>query len=157
MAGSSVAAYSYAGNNPVNASDPDGNVRVVGDCKNVPSDYAALKDTANKITDSCLKNCVLNQLGSDPNTGAYLQCDAPDNPLRVKYCKGVVGGFTNTGGTSCDNPGTTAHWCDRNWNKFCIEDLLIHELAHSCGWQHKDGKGVPGAGSGYVLTCAGQR
>jgi hypothetical protein len=34
----------------------------------------------------------------------------------------------------------------------CMVDSLVHELAHTCGWNHVGGKGVPGD-DGFMHGC----
>lgn len=39
---------------------------------------------------------------------------------------------------------STIHFCVNNFRAVNIGDLAVHEWAHSCCWDHGDGKGVPG-------------
>jgi hypothetical protein len=35
-------------------------------------------------------------------------------------------------------------WCEVPATAECVAQAVIHELAHSCGWDHREGLGVPG-------------
>ncbi len=41
-------------------------------------------------------------------------------------------------------PVKETHWCEEPASRGCIIKAVIHELAHSCGWNHKQGHNVPG-------------
>jgi hypothetical protein len=41
-------------------------------------------------------------------------------------------------------PVEEIHWCEEPASRECILKAVIHELAHSCGWDHKQGWNVPG-------------
>jgi hypothetical protein len=41
-------------------------------------------------------------------------------------------------------PADRTHWCEEPASRKCIAQAVIHELAHSCGWDHKQGHNVPG-------------
>jgi hypothetical protein len=57
-----------------------------------------------------------------------------------------VGGFAPVDGGTCETPRDEVHWCDLPVPASCRPHMMVHELAHSCGWRHDDGMGVPGNG-----------
>ena len=38
----------------------------------------------------------------------------------------------------------TVHLCLNHIRRASIADIILHEVAHTCCWDHGDGKGVPG-------------
>jgi hypothetical protein len=52
---------------------------------------------------------------------------------------------------SCDQPSKEINWCEQPASRECRARAMVHELAHSCGWRHHQGFGVPGD-NGY-LPC----
>jgi hypothetical protein len=46
--------------------------------------------------------------------------------------------------TSCDHPWSEINWCEQPSSRDCRARAMVHELAHSCGWRHNQGLGVPG-------------
>jgi hypothetical protein len=42
------------------------------------------------------------------------------------------------------------YWCEEAAGADCRVSAMVHELAHSCGWEHREGKGVP-ANEGDVI------
>lgn len=56
--------------------------------------------------------------------------------------------------TSTSSRVKEAHWCEEPASFQCILKAVVHELAHSCGWQHEQGGGVPGSGkTGTIREC----
>jgi len=53
-------------------------------------------------------------------------------------------------------PAQETHWCQEPASRECIIKAVIHELAHSCGWDHGQGHNVPGNRpvSEPLLECA---
>jgi len=41
-------------------------------------------------------------------------------------------------------PVKETHWCEDPTSPECSTKVVIHELAHSCGWDHGQGHNVPG-------------
>lgn len=53
--------------------------------------------------------------------------------------------FTSWKGTiHLYDPVEQTHWCEVPASRGCIIKAVIHELAHSCGWEHEQGHNVPG-------------
>jgi hypothetical protein len=53
-------------------------------------------------------------------------------------------------------PVKETHWCEEPASPECIAKAIIHELAHSCGWDHGQGQNVPGNNppDKPILECA---
>jgi len=60
---------------------------------------------------------------------------------------GMVGGFVRSRGAgNCQIPLDELRWCDLPIPASCMPLVMVHELAHTCGWSHDAGAmGVPGA------------
>lgn len=41
-------------------------------------------------------------------------------------------------------PVQETHWCEEPTSRECTLKAVMHELAHSCGWNHGQGWNVPG-------------
>jgi hypothetical protein len=41
-------------------------------------------------------------------------------------------------------PVQETYWCEEPAAHSCVVKAVIHEIAHSCGWDHKQGHNVPG-------------
>jgi hypothetical protein len=48
-------------------------------------------------------------------------------------------------------PTNETHWCEEEAGQDCRVRAIVHELAHSCGWDHHHGRGVPG--NEGVIVC----
>ena len=121
--------YNYANGNPAGDTDPFGLFTRDITCLNLPNEGDVIK-AADAVTDVNLKQCILTQ-----NEHAHMKCpDQPDpqccdSPKAFNACAG--------------GPGTCkVTWCNRVKKK-CAADVVVHEFAHNCGWNHKGGKGVP--------------
>jgi hypothetical protein len=115
-------------------------------CRNLPT-VEECREAAEVITEPCLKNCVMSQCA-----GAKIQCDAK----ALKKCQelgrgreGPTGGFVTAGKQTCEQPRQEINWCELTLPRRCRAQAMVHELAHSCGWHHVDGQGVPG-GKGHM-------
>jgi RHS repeat-associated protein len=121
--------YNYASGDPVEHTDPLGLFTNDNTCLNLPNEADVIK-AADAVTDVNLKQCILKQ-----NEHAHLGCPDKPNPEccdsdpTVAACAGGQGSCKVT-------------WCNRTKQK-CSADVLVHEFAHNCGWNHKGGKGVP--------------
>jgi len=92
------------------------------------------------ITDDCLRKCVQAQC-----KGATVKCGDAYTELKcIPKGNGRVGGFVPPRGQTCSIPWDEVNWCDLPLSSHCRARAMVHELAHTCGWHHKDGHGVPG-------------
>ena len=139
MEGRSVPTYAYASNNPINRTDPDGRHDTNG-CQNGGS-CETCAQKAGSITSETLRNCVIKQclsqstkLRCDPESKQKAECGPVSDDLK--------GGATPKGG-SAGKPVKTVLWCEVPLSDECQTRLLVHELAHSCGWKEGGGHGVP--------------
>jgi hypothetical protein len=53
-------------------------------------------------------------------------------------------------------PVREIHWCEEPASQACVVKAVIHEVAHSCGWDHGEGQNVPGNDSPEedIVECA---
>jgi hypothetical protein len=115
-------------------------------CRELPTVEACLA-SAQVITDACLKKCVEMQCtGIKINCRSEIvqkSCAAKNNPDAGTVALGYVERFSDTP-TSCDSPSKEVNWCEEKASPDCRAQAMVHELAHSCGWRHGQGLGVPG-------------
>ena len=135
--GTSTNAYAYASNNPLAFVDPNGLHDTAG-CM-FGGSCGQCMTQANSVTDSKLKACVKSKCyGKDTK----LDC----SPERKKES---CFEFTDKHGKKRRRIGEAGEgdseigWCEEPMNEDCQAKLLVHELAHTCGWDHEPGKGVP--------------
>ena len=85
------------------------------------------------ITDATLRACI--QLRCNNGT---IECedDCDDGVLGYVYQIRIFG-FTFF-------KFKTVHLCINNIVRASIADIILHEFAHTCCWEHFDGQGVPG-------------
>lgn len=106
---------------------------------------------ADRIEDYCLRQCVLQQCRFGKpvcDDSAQLQC-----PLRTgMQLEGQVGGYVPGGKQNCLQPKPEINWCELPVSPPCQALMAVHEFAHSCGWEHGYGLGVPGDKDGR-LRC----
>lgn len=143
--------YVYVNNDPINGTDTTGYFKVEG-CSNAPaSDDVAAALIASGITskDTQLFACILRQIYS-PNTIVVCNLQVDIECVGLNSANPNTGGFADIG---CpENPTREVRWCQfKKFKGKCGAQALLHELAHTCGWDHGGGKGVPGDSG--VLSC----
>lgn len=115
-------------------------------CRELPTVEQCLA-VARAIGPDCLRGCVMLQCkGVKVKCGEYAKkhCERKDH-------EGKVAGFVDRGPQDCKIPKEEMHWCERPMSSLCRAETMVHELAHSCGWHHNEGYGVPG--NEGKLTC----
>lgn len=108
-------------------------------CKELPT-VEQCQAVARTIGHECLRGCVMLRC-----TGVKLRC----GEYAREFCErpieeGKVGGYVLPGPQDCETPREEIHWCELPLPSFCRARVMVHELAHSCGWHHGGGYGVPG-------------
>jgi hypothetical protein len=113
-------------------------------CRELPTVEECVA-AAQVITSACLKKCVEMQC-----SGIKVNCASEEiqKKCEEKKSEGVVAlGYVvrfSDRPTSCDNPSHEINWCEQPTSRTCRARAMVHELAHSCGWRHNQGFGVPG-------------
>lgn len=104
---------------------------------------------AMEITNECLRGCVRMQC-----TGIKVNCDEyVKKECRNHSSEGIspFGYVYRTSETTCGKPVGEVNWCELPGSRECRARAMVHELAHSCGWAHNQGMGVP-SNDGFI-TC----
>lgn len=110
-------------------------------CRELPT-VEECRAAAAQITDECLRGCInLQCAGVQVNCGEYVrkECNKKSMPGNI-----VLGYAQRGAATTCDNPAKNVFWCEEPASRGCRANAMVHELAHSCGWAHGEGLGVPG-------------
>lgn len=111
-------------------------------CRHAPT-VEECQAAATQITNECLRGCVLAQCaGIKVKCSEYIQKECEKNsedgtlpPFGYVY---------RLSDTSCEKPVGEINWCElAEEDRECRAKAMVHELAHSCGWAHYDGFGVP--------------
>jgi hypothetical protein len=102
----------------------------------------------NKITDEKLRNCIRKRLEKD-GTIRIRRSPTADNAIPSSsdcYTDHTRGGF-NKYLRILGIPSREIELCIDNLVELnqmnLLSDYILHEFAHSCGWDHGHGKGVP--------------
>jgi RHS repeat-associated protein len=128
--------YSYAGNSPIVNSDPFGLFTVEGDCKGKKNSIKAGAEKACKNIDKTITCPKLAACIKKRCEDSKIKCVCCDNPNGLGYNWSFLG-----------IPSKNIHVCSNHKHLTSkIGGVVIHEWAHSCGWDHGEGCGVPGGG-----------
>jgi hypothetical protein len=90
-----------------------------------------------EITAAELRGCMRNR-HHDGDLVCEDDCDVVDGANELGY----------------EGTGATIHLCANmlaDARPFKVADVVLHEWAHTCGWEHGEGKGVPG--NNGCLSC----
>lgn len=102
-------------------------------------------EEAARIDDELLMSCIRRQCsGITVTCSEWSRQKCREQSLR--YSSAVLA-FTvvpRSGAPYRFYPVKETHWCEDPASRECITKVVIHELAHSCGWNHRQGHGVPG-------------
>lgn len=111
-------------------------------CKELPT-VEECREGANAITNERLWDCIRQQC-----TRIKIRCGdlvRVDCKKRSQQQGETAMGFTLVPTwTTTFNPTQEIFWCEESTGRDCRTDAMVHELAHSCGWRHEAGLGVPG-------------
>lgn len=101
-------------------------------------------EEAMKIGDELLRVCMLQQCGKINITcSEWSRLECKEQSLTgstllaftVMIYHGTLHSFI---------PVKETHWCENPASHECIVKAVVHEVAHSCGWDHLEGRNVPG-------------
>jgi hypothetical protein len=111
-------------------------------CAEVPT-VEECRAGADVITDERLWSCVKSQC-----TRIEVRCGVEirkECRKRSVEAGGTIMGYAlqKQGLTYVYSPVKEVYWCEESSGEDCRVKAMIHELAHSCGWEHKEGMGVP--------------
>lgn len=110
-------------------------------CRYTPTVETCVWEAERDITDKCLRDCIIAGC-----RGIRVDC-ASDRALAqcaIPKEDGQVGGAANPIGHDCTAPADELYWCELPVTERCRAQIAVHELAHTCGWRHGNGLGVPG-------------
>jgi len=141
--------FGYSQNNPVSLSDATGLYDADWSCSNLPGEdelYRELQRTVSLVAKDYYE-CIMRQIDK-----AHIECSL-NTAITCALSNteaSSTGAYTTLG--TCSNPVKDVHWCDlKGRSKSCQAKGIIHELAHTCGWDHHYGGGIPGDSG--ELTC----
>ena len=111
------------------------------------------QQAARGISNEGLRTCVIEQCRD-----ISLVCDEETRKRCKEESKAsgedLLAYVIRTETTSMASRVKEAHWCEEPASFQCILKVVVHELAHSCGWRHGEGEGVPGGGkTGKIPEC----
>jgi hypothetical protein len=115
-----------------------------GKCRYLPTVQECQAAADQYITDKCLLDCI-RHLCAEGTPKCDADEDIPRHCATRKTESEEAGGYVlDLYPRSCKQPVDEINWCQLPLSPPCQQKNLLHELGHACGWQHFDGKGVPG-------------
>jgi RHS repeat-associated protein len=145
--------YEYVSNNPIMNIDPSGRYKIDKSCTNhpcipiggggpnYPDQLPHLANVQQLIQQEADEACSnLNGI-TDPKTRSCIQKRCKSGNIKCSdNCKPGRGG-------EAGSHGKTATLCLNGWPDWTpppyVGQAIIHEWAHTCGWNHGQGGGVP--------------
>jgi hypothetical protein len=117
-------------------------------CRELPT-VEECREGATVITNERLMDCVRQQCTRIKlNCGDMVRAECK---LRSQEQGETAMGYTLVPTwTTAFNPTREIFWCEEPAGRDCRIDAMVHELAHSCGWRHSGGLGVPGNKGGMA-------
>jgi hypothetical protein len=128
--------YVYAENSPISKSDPLGLFTIEGDCQGKGNQIKAGAESACANIDKVITCPKIAACMKKRCAEAKIKCKCCDNPDTLGYNKWILNIPLSTI-VVCANHGSLVSK---------LNGVLLHEWAHSCGWDHGGGCGVPGQG-----------
>jgi hypothetical protein len=110
------------------------------------------REAAMDITDDLLRMCVRRQCGEIEvkcSEAIRRKCKEDSKNSRRTV---LAYTFATYDSLHLFFPVGETHWCEESASHGCVAKSVIHELAHSCGWHHDEGKNVPGNNED-ILEC----
>src|SRR5205814_4771423 len=101
-------------------------------CRYTPTVEDCVWEAQRDITDPCLRDCIVAGC-----RGVRIDCsgDRAHEHCTRPAPAGFVGGDAPLGG-DCKTPKDEVDWCELALSERCRAAVMVHELAHNCGWQH---------------------
>ena len=110
------------------------------------------QQAASVVINDGLRTCVIEQCRD-----ISLVCDEETRKVCKKNKESgqdTLAYVIRLNSTSLSSRVKEAHWCEEPASFQCTLKVVVHELAHSCGWRHSDGGGVPGNPiTGVIPEC----
>lgn len=101
-------------------------------------------EEAMKISDELLRMCMLQQCGKiDITCSEWSRLECKEQSLTGSTLLAFTV-MTYHGTLHSFIPVKETHWCENPASHECIVKAVVHEVAHSCGWDHREGRNVPG-------------
>ena len=129
--------YTYAENSPLIKSDPLGLFTIEGDCRGKKNQIKAVATQVCETIDQTITCPKLAACMKNRCKKGKIKCKCCDDPDELGSNKWFINIF----------PLSTIELCANNNGLITrLNNVLLHELAHSCKWDHNGGCGVPGQG-----------
>lgn len=114
-------------------------------CRELPT-VEECQLAAQSITHVELRQCVESQCSA-----IQINCGSKDIQEKCREKNGALGYVERPSHVqpSFKQPLKDVNWCEEPASRDCRAKAMVHELAHSCGWHHGQGLGVP-ANNGLI-------
>lgn len=114
-------------------------------CRELPT-VEECQSAAQSITQVDFRQCVELQCSA-----IQINCGSKDIQKKCAEKNGALGYVERPSHVqpSFKQPLKDVNWCEDPASRDCRAKAMVHELAHSCGWHHGQGLGVP-ANNGLI-------